>query len=321
MRRISNISSGSRKLLLGAAGMLASAAAALSGLAIVMPSSAQSQSQNAGEFGPEFKYEVAAIKLDKSGAFRLKMDELPDGLTFVNVPFMLIFRLAYRPFNDQIIGAPSWFNSDRYDLSAKMDASVAAKLENLSPDQRKRARAQMLRELLEDRFKLKVHRETKEVKGYSLVLANNGVKLKEAKPGDTYPDGIRLHGTVTGAGQIFTIGDSKNPGAMTITSQGTSIASLAGALTQQLRYTIVDKTGLTGIYDFKLEWTPAPDSSETVGPYDGLRNVEHPAVSYDPTGFPYLPKALQQQLGLKLESGKVSGEIIVVDHVERSSEN
>ncbi len=234
---------------------------------------------------------------------------------------MLVFRSAYRPFNDQILGAPSWFNSDRYDISAKMDASVAAELEKLNADQRKLARSQMLRELLEDRFKLKVHRETKEVKGYSLVLANNGVKLKEAKPGDTYPDGIRLHGTVTGAGQIFTIGDSKNPGAMTITSQGTSIASLAEALAQQLRCAIADKTGLAGIYDFKLEWTPASDSGETVGPYDGLRNPESATTSSDPTGFPYLPKALQQQLGLKLESGKVSGEIIVIDRVERPSGN
>ena len=285
MKRISKVF-GQRRALLGPAGILAIAVPVLFGLPIAAPSKAHSDSQNAGEFGPEFKYEVASIKLDKSGAFRLKMDELPDGLTLTNVPFMLVFRSAYRPFNDQILGAPSWFNSDRYDINAKMDASVAAELERLSPDQRKLARARMLRELLEDRFKLKVHRETKVVKGYSLVLANNGVKPKEARPGDTYPNGIRLHGTLTGAGQIFTIGDSKkNPGAMTITSQGASIASLAGALTQQLGYTVVDRTGLTGNYDFKLEWTPAPDSGETVGPYDGLRNVEPATASFDPTGF------------------------------------
>jgi uncharacterized protein (TIGR03435 family) len=290
-------------------------------LALAMPDRAHSQSRTVGEVGPEFKYEVASIKLDNSGAFRLQMDEPPDGLTLTNVPFNMVFLSAYKPVNDEILGAPTWFNSDRYDIIAKMDISVAAELEKLSPAQRKLARAQMLRELLEDRFKLKVHRETKMVKGYSLVLANNGVKLKEAKPGDTYPNGIRLHGTLTGAGQIFTIGDSKHPGAMAITSQGTSIASLADALTQQLRYTVVDKTGLTGIYDFILEWTPSPDSGEAVGPYDGLRNVEHAAASSDPTGFPFLPKALQQQLGLKLESGKVPANVIVVDHVEKPSGN
>jgi uncharacterized protein (TIGR03435 family) len=144
----------------------------------------------------------------------------------------------------------------------------------------------MTRTLLTERFKLTMHRETREVPVYALVIAKNGPKLKKAATDGDDGLSVNAHGYV---------------------AKQTSVELLARQLQAQVGRIVLDRTGLAGAYDFKLEFTPqralgnAGDGSEPAGP----------------TIF----TALQEQLGLKLESSKAPVEIVVIDHVEKPSEN
>jgi uncharacterized protein (TIGR03435 family) len=163
----------------------------------------------------------------------------------------------------------------------------------------------MLQALLTDRFKLTLHRETKELPVYELIIANSGSKLQEAKPGETYPNGIKdLSGRAT-AGLI-----KMGPGA--ITGQGVPIASLARQLTQQLGRIVVDKTGLTGTYDFTIKWPPVASQAATGG-QQGNPSPEGSESS--------IFTAIQDQLGLKLESQTAPVEVLVIDHAEQPTQN
>jgi uncharacterized protein (TIGR03435 family) len=293
---------GSRKtFLLIAAGLIVSALPIVFGSANATPGRAQSQSPSAAAISSNFKYEVVSVRPNKSSAIHTDISTPDDGLTETNVWLMTFIRQAFglvlEPQIDDglISGAPAWVNTERFDISAKMDPAVADELKKLSPDDRKVARQRMLQGILADRFKLATHRETRELPVYSLVLAKNGPKLHEAKPGDTYANGIKVVETgAVGAGQLFS-------GGGRLTGQAVPIARLARALSRELGRPVLDKTGLTGIYDMTLLW--ADDDTPT-----------------DPN-LASLFTALQEQLGLKLESGKGPVEIIVINHIERPSGN
>ena len=145
----------------------------------------------------------------------------------------------------------------------------------------------MLQTLLQDRFQLRLRRETKELPIYALVVGKNGSKLHE--PDDITPN------MISGRGRI--------------TAHKVSIEEFAKRLGGQLGRTVVDRTGLEGNFAFDLEWTPDP--VQPIGPNPP------PAQSSDPSIF----TALQEQLGLKLEVTRGQIEILVVDHAERPSEN
>jgi uncharacterized protein (TIGR03435 family) len=195
-----------------------------------------------------------------------------------------------------VVGAPGWADSDSYDIDAKMDSSVADELKKLKPQDRNLARQRMLQALLADRFKLVVHTETKEFPVYVLTLAKNGPKIREAKAGDTYENGYKLpNGKPSGAGF-----NSDEEGK--VSAQGVTTENFAQWLSRQVGRTVIDKAGLTGRYDFALSWTKDEDVSAGAG-------------------GPTILDAIQQQLGLKLESGKGPLEIIVVDHAEKPSVN
>jgi uncharacterized protein (TIGR03435 family) len=181
-----------------------------------------------------------------------------------------------------------------------MDAATTDALKKLSQDQRWPAQQQMLQSLLADRFQLTVHRETKELPIYTLVIAKGGPKLREAKPGD--PGAGDMKGS-----QIS--GD--------LTAQAVPIATLVQSLTQMLGHPVSDKTELKGVYDFKLQFTPDDRLQPPSGAPPNFRFPLPPADSNAPSLF----DALQEQLGLKLESGKGPAEVMVIDHVERPSEN
>jgi len=194
-----------------------------------------------------------------------------------------------------------------------MDAATADALAKLSQDQRALAEQQMLQALLADRFQVTVHRETKELPIYTLVIAKGGPKLREAKPGDTYPSGFTYpDGTHAGAGQMM---GGQLDGKMT--AQGVPIAMLVLSLTQMLGHPVSDKTELKGVYDFKLRFTPDDRLQPPPAMPPNLWPPPPPANSNAPSLF----DALQEQLGLKLESGKGPVEVLVIDHVERPSGN
>ena len=163
----------------------------------------------------------------------------------------------------------------------------------------------MLQALLTDRFKLTLHRETKELPVYELIIVNSGSKLQEAKPGETYPNGIKDPSGRARAGLI-----EMGPGE--ITGQGIPIASLVRQLTQQLGRIVVDKTGLTGTYDFTITWLPVESQAATAG-QQGTRS---PEASESP-----IFTAIQDQLGLKLEPQTTPVEVLVIDHAEQPTPN
>jgi uncharacterized protein (TIGR03435 family) len=155
----------------------------------------------------------------------------------------------------------------------------------------------MLQSLLADRFKLKPHHETKQAPAYVLVLAKNGAKMKK-EPDDTTTE--------------YTHSDRTY-----ITYHAAPINDLAARLTFLMGRPVLDKTGLTGKYDIALQWMPDSGQASMPGPDSGQQGNAPPPDSSGPSIF----TALQEQLGLKLESITAPVEHIVIDHVERPSEN
>jgi uncharacterized protein (TIGR03435 family) len=310
----------SRKLLLMAAVSVAFAApsvfaqanASQSGTASSAPQA--TAESRAATTTAAFEYEVASIKPNKSGANMVRFMGTPDGFSATGITLQMLVGNAYGVQNFQISGAPSWLGSERYDLDAKMDSDTAAALKKLDQEQGRLARSRMLQKLLADRCKLTVHKETKDMPVYALVVAKNGPKLQEAKPGDTYPNGFK---GPDGVGHPGTM----RMGRGQLTAQAISTDALVHLLSQQLGRTVVDKTGLTGKYDFTLQWTPDENQGGALrAPEGGGPSPADGAAPPESSG-PSIFTALQEQLGLKLESQKGAVETIVIDHVEKPSEN
>jgi uncharacterized protein (TIGR03435 family) len=197
----------------------------------------------------------------------------------------------------QISGGGQWIDSERYDIEARAparDANTPAEPSRLSREQLQMVR-ERLKSLLADRFQLAIHSETKEEPVYWLVLNKGGSKLRES----TEPTGlIRLMGRGTLKGQAVEVG------------------MLALNLSNQLGRSVIDKTGLAGKYDFELKWVPSePAPGQLGGP-----PAAGSALPADPDG-PSIFTALEEQLGLRLESAKGPVEVLVVDRAERPSKN
>jgi bla regulator protein BlaR1 len=184
----------SRKLLLGAAGLTAVAIPIVSGLLNAAQSRAEPEAQVAGIIPPVYEavsIKPSSVKPNNSGAVSSSMVFHTDEFTATKVTLQELMRMIYRVEDNQIAGAPSWFKTEKFDIEAKWDKSILDALQTLSQDQLARERKRMLEDLLADRFKLTLHRETQHLPLYELVVANNGPRLHEAKPGDTYPTGSK----------------------------------------------------------------------------------------------------------------------------------
>jgi bla regulator protein blaR1 len=297
-----------RKLLLAAIGIAAIGLPLAFGLLNTTPSRAQSQAPDSK--AAAHVYEVASIKPNKSGNNMVRFMTKPDGFSATGATLHMLIENAYDVRYFQITGAPSWFKSEKYDIEAKMDGSVAEEVRKLSDDQREAETRRMLQALLADRFQLKLHGDSRDLPVYALVIAKTGLKLHEATSGDTYPNGFKGPDGGGGAGMMFMEG---NGGP--VRGQGIAIANLVHLLSQQLGRTVLDKTGLTGRYDFTLQWTPDESQGPPGGP-PGIGNAPPP----DSSG-PSIFTAIQEQLGLKLESQKGPVEILVIDHAEKPSAN
>ncbi len=240
------------------------------------------------------EFEVASIKPSAPspmGMMRVGVEMLPGGrvsMTGVTVKFMIQQAYGVRDF--QIAGGPAWIGSDRYDITAKPEKAA-------SGDQVK----EMMKSLLADRWKLQFHRETKELPTYALVVAKGGPKLKKSDADQGTPDR-------PGRGGMMRMGRGQ------LDAQGIPIEGLADRLAQVLGRSVIDKTGLTGDYDIKLEYTP--EASEG-GAFKGGPEMHEEARPEGPSLF----TALQEQLGLKLESAKEPVEILTIDRVEKPTEN
>jgi bla regulator protein blaR1 len=263
-------------------------------------------------------FEVASIKPNHSGGDG-HLVTTPEGrLIATNITAKTLIAMGYSGTSlslrdEQISGGPSWISSERYDIGAQLEDSEVEAVWKLPPDQRYGQIRLRVRSLLADRFKLEVKHETKEVPVYALVNAKNGPKLPEAKPGDTYPNGIKGSDGRSHPGMMRIEGGQ-------LIGQALPMAYLAAMLSHQLGRTVLDQTGLTGGYDFVLKWTPDQSPAGMVQGPDGGKPSAESAPPPDSSG-PSIFSAIQEQLGLKLESTKGPVEVIVIDHIERPSEN
>jgi uncharacterized protein (TIGR03435 family) len=249
-----------------------------------------------------FVYDVVSIKPFKTNpgdnGSSLGSMETPDGY-IADFPVIGLIDEAFRTdrVHGKTSGGPTWLVADYYDIKAKMNPEVFEALQKLSSRERFLARKHMLRVLLQDRFKVTVHFENREVPAYDLVVAKNGPKLKNAAD-------------LSASARDFT---RKVSGSVfTITAKSQPASSLVGQLTADTGREVYDKTGLTGLYDFTLTYTPSQilDGAEMRPGGGPLTDAAQPPA-----------KAIEQQLGLKLVSSTGLMQVVVVDHAERPSEN
>jgi uncharacterized protein (TIGR03435 family) len=236
------------------------------------------------------EFEVASIKPTPPDWRGGRYATMQGGHQFVARSYTVKYMVAaaYSVTPRTISGGPPWIDSDPYDILAVTPGEVRPSFED---------QMLMLRALLADRFQLAFHTEQKEFSFYALTVAKNGVKLKESTaPPDEQPMLIS---------HVY-------PGDyIQLPAHNATMAQFASMLQRAvLDRPVLDKTGLTGKYDFDLEWTP--DDSQ----FDG----HMPPIKQDNSGKPDLFAAMQQ-LGLRLESGKGPVPVVVIDHVERPSEN
>jgi len=270
-----------RKFVLAVAGILVVGGPIVVGLVNAPPSQAQSRSQDAA--APAF--EVASVKPNKSGTRGGNLNTEPGRLTITNLTLRTCIKAAYHLQDYQLTGGPGWPEAEHYD--------IVAKAENPAGDDQLML---MLQRLLAERFQLAFHRATKEMPGYALTVGKNGTKLHEVE--------------LAGNGWMRNHVDG-------LSGQEVSMARLAEVLSGRLGRPVLDQTGIKGVFDLKLAWTP--DQSLARNPGEGKESAAVESAS-DASGVSIFT-ALQEQLGLKLEARKVPGEILVIDHIERPSEN
>lgn len=249
-------------------------------------------------------FDVVSVKPNKSASGGTRIMNTPDGYSTTNIPLSFIISNAYGIREDLISGLPGWADSAHYDITAKVAAADVPTLPKLTRDQR----SGMLKPLLADRFKLQAHVETKTLPVYELVVAKGGPKLHQAVPGDTYTNGPKVNGNPPRAGMMMMM-----PGK--ITGMAIPLDNLINILSRQLQRTILDKTGLHGNYDITLQWTP--DQGEAASFPGGPDGRTLPA---DPSA-PSIFTALEEQLGLKLNSTKGPVQTLVIDHIDPPTED
>ena len=254
-------------------------------------------------------FEVAAVRQNNSGqTFSETEDDLPGGrYTATNTPLRLLIRQAYGISENQLVDAPGWTRTERFDIDAKLEREPP-----VVPDGQLGERHFALQSLLAKHFNLVVHRETRDVPLYALVMARAdrkpGPKLQPSSA-DCSPAAMPAQIDATLAGKPLACGTLVNTGR--IRFGGRTMSDLAKTLSSLplLGRGVVDRTGLIGRWQFELTYTPDPDQLPPAQP-----GRELPA--FDPNG-PSLSAAFQEQLGLKLESIRGPMEVLVVDRVER----
>jgi bla regulator protein BlaR1 len=301
-----------RKLLLSAAVSLALAVPIGLGVVNATQGRAVAQTETADATAPAYK--SASIQPHKSVEGvneRVGVFFSPHGFTTRAATLQTVIGVAYGVQADLILGAPDWVKSDKYDIDVNLpDSAVQDPQKSGGGIGIERLRV-MLQALLADRFGLSLHRQTKDLQVYELAIAEGGPKLQEAKPAYTNPNGINgPEGPLPKKGMM-----KMGPGELT--DHGATLALLVDQLSWQLGRTVVDKTGLTGNYDFSLRWTPSAGEAGMAKLMGG--NPEpNSAVSSNISESP-LFTAIQEQLGLKLEPQTDPMQVVVIDRVEKPS--
>lgn len=275
-------------------------------VAAVPASQVRVEAQNNDSEAKAPAFEVVSIRGHKPGYWPTVPSPMEppftaDGFTWNNAQTQALITYAFDLRDPKlqvglIPGAPKWLRSDWYDIHVKMSDSDVEKMKKMNSTQREAYRRQLVQSLLADRFKLNAHLVSKETLAYELVVMKGGPKnMKIAAPGGR--EGI----------------DTVDRGDLQY--YGTPLEALLMILPQMVQdHPVIDKTGLTGKYDFELKWERDADTWQPTGP-GGARSA--PIDGSRPSIF----KALEEELGLKLVPIKTQRRSIVIDHIERPSPN
>jgi uncharacterized protein (TIGR03435 family) len=229
-------------------------------------------------------FEVADVKVNRSGDARMAIDIQPGGrVTVRNVPMKILIVFAYHLRPEGLAGGPAWLGSERFDIVAKAP-------ETASGDDVRR----MMQTLLRERFKLEAHTEQRPGTAFALTVGKAGAKVQRSE-------------AVGLSGQRCAPGEGQ-PGQKHVECRHVSMGGLADYLQEaspaDFPVRVVDQTGLDGVYDFKLDWTPG----RRVAPGDEAA----------PEAGPTIFDAVQAQLGLRLERKTLPLPVVVVDRIERT---
>ena len=244
------------------------------------------------------RFEVTSVKANNSGSQNANLELHPGGrVTGTNVALIGLIRNVYtlQPF--QLVSAPGWIESARFDIEAKADREYSAREDALAPEL-----LAMMRNLLADRFNLVVHREMRDMSVYAITMARSdgsfGPQMRRSTV-DCEGEAARAFAARRGAGPAgakpivrcrITIGAGRIQGT------GTTIVELARRLSPAVGRPVVNRTALSGPFDLELQWSPEP-TPDTTGPS--------------------LFTAMQEQLGLKLDSQRAPVEVLVIDRIEK----
>ena len=243
------------------------------------------------------QFEVASVKPNNSGSQNSNMELHPGGrITGTNVVLAGLLRTIFNIQPYQLVNAPDWIETARFDIEAKADREYSAREDAPAPEL-----LAMLRNLLADRFKLVVHRELREMPAYALINAKAdgtlGPQMRRSEI-DCEAEAARAFAAKRGAppGQKPVVRCRISTNAGRIVGTGTTITELIRRLSAPLGRAVVDRTGLSGSFDLELQWSP-DQAADTPGPS--------------------LFTAIQEQLGLKLESQRAPVEVLVIDSVSQ----
>jgi len=266
--------------------------AALSVIAVGLPGGAFPQGQQAtpadAEVDARPSFEVVSIKPSKPYDRSHSWNGSMDSLTIENYTLRRLIRSAYNLKSDsQVLGGPKWIGQEAFDIKAKFGDADIARLRNLSGQERYRKARLALQSLLADQFQLKISRDTRSIPVYALVVAKSGAKVTLSPPeldSSGNPKAERNHSL------------NDNNGHMT--AKGISMSGLADWLTlmPECDRVVLDRSGLTSEYDFKLDWTE-----------DQGNGVPQDAP------YPGLFTALREQLGLELKADKGPVDVVIVE--------
>jgi uncharacterized protein (TIGR03435 family) len=229
-------------------------------------------------------FDVASIRPHAPGDNRFLVRPPANGaFTAAGTTAKFVVMLAYDIQETQVIGGPGWFATEKWDIEARTGDRAGHSVEETR---------RMLQNLLEERFSLRLHRETQALPVYTLTLAKNGPKLKASDP--------------QGSTNVQVGGNS-------VSVQHGELARMTQLLATVLGRPVVDRTGLTGLYDFSLRWDDAPVRE------GGVPGLDSPGTAGTDHGSIFT--AIQDQLGLRLEPQRAPIDVIAVDSMDRPSPN
>jgi uncharacterized protein (TIGR03435 family) len=248
-------------------------------------------------YKPTLTFDVAVIRLapPPTANFHVSVSSPPHSSRFeaTNLPMKTLLQIAYG-FDAPIVGAPDWVGNTFYDINVRSDEAADARLAKLTDNEVRLEKRNAIRVLLADRLGLKTHLETRDSSIYNLVVAKGGVKMQAVPrppdgeaPATPPPANVQAHGSRHG---------------LEFVGSNATMRAVAGALSSMVEAPVVDETGLTGTYNYTLQF--GREWSES-----------------DPDGWPSIFTAVQEQIGLKLEAVHKAVPNLVVDHITKPSEN